>query len=249
MKNTIAASFSIKFLLTSIIIIVSGLFFLNNNFGKNYYAGDPVIIDSDITLAKALENITIPDSIKKNLVIVDVNYFSFDKRLHKGQLVIRKELAADIKAIFKEVEYSHFPVEKVIPIVKYNWSDDASMEDNNSSAFNYRTIKGSKVMSFHSKGQAIDINPLINPEIKHGEVSPAGGVYDTTKPGTITINSIVFKAFIKRGWQWGGQWHSYKDYQHFEKANVNDDNIAAKGNTVIPFKHAVIKAKKSIKKH
>ncbi|HAX73596.1 MAG TPA: hypothetical protein DCY20_08730, partial [Firmicutes bacterium] len=25
------------------------------------------------------------------------------------------------------------------------------------------------------------------------------------------------EAFVSRGWTWGGDWNSLKDYQHFEK--------------------------------
>jgi hypothetical protein len=28
----------------------------------------------------------------------------------------------------------------------------------------------------------------------------------------------VVKAFAKRGWKWGGNWKSLKDYQHFSKS-------------------------------
>jgi len=91
------------------------------------------------------------------------------------------------------------------------------MEDNNSSAFNYRKVKNTKLISSHAKGIAIDINPLLNPQIKHGRVTPPAIVYDPSKPGTLTAHSIVVRAFIKRGWQWGGLWQTTKDYQHFEK--------------------------------
>lgn len=38
-----------------------------------------------------------------------------------------------------------------------------SMEDNNSSAFNYRPIEGTDRPSKHALGTAIDINTLYNP--------------------------------------------------------------------------------------
>ena len=244
MKNLISGFAGKKLPSAVKLFTVLTLICVITNIGKSNITGDPVVTDSDLTLKQALENITVPDSIKKNLTLVDVWYFSFDKRLHKGQLVIRKELANDIKEIFNEIENSHYPVNKVIPIVKYNWNDDSSMADNNTSAFNYRVIKGTKVISFHAKGQAIDINPFLNPQVKRGVVSPAGAVYDASKPGTIKINSVVYKAFIKRGWQWGGNWHSLKDYQHFEKADLNNDNINIKGNTTLPFKSSIHKLKK-----
>jgi len=217
MKYITAALLYKIILFISIVTIVPSVIFINNNFGINYYQKDTVIIDSDITLSQALANNSIPDALKNKLDIVGVYYYAFDNKLHKGQIVIRKELSKDIKEIFMEIKDSHFPINKVVPIIKYNWSDIASMEDNNSSAFNYRNVKSTKLISSHAKGIAIDINPLLNPQIKHGRVTPPAIVYDPSKPGTLTAHSIVVRAFIKRGWQWGGLWQTTKDYQHFEK--------------------------------
>ncbi|MDU6249150.1 MAG: M15 family metallopeptidase [Paeniclostridium sordellii] len=33
----------------------------------------------------------------------------------------------------------------------------------------------------------------------------------------IKKGDACYEAFIKRGWTWGGDWKSLKDYQHFEK--------------------------------
>jgi hypothetical protein len=35
--------------------------------------------------------------------------------------------------------------------------------------------------------------------------------------GTIEPDSKIVKAFKERGWTWGGDWKSLKDYQHFQK--------------------------------
>jgi hypothetical protein len=194
------------------------LIYLSHVHQANFEKVDSVIVDSDYSLKQALEGVPIPAYIKDNLVIVDVNYYSFDNKLHRGQVIVSKDLSGNIKEIFNKIEEAHFPVGKVIPIIKYSWSDMLSMEDNNTTAFNYRNVKSTKLTSAHSLGRAIDINPVLNPQIKHGIVLPPGVVYDPSKPGTLTMNSIVVKAFIKRGWQWGGRWQSTKDYQHFEKA-------------------------------
>ena len=175
------------------------------------------IKDCDYTLDEALTGVEIPRNIKKDLCIVSVKYYSFDGKLHEGQLVIFKDLKTDIISIFNELEKEKFPVAKIIPVVAYNWSDSASMEDNNTSAFNYRLVKGTDRLSNHALGKAIDINPQLNPQIKKDEVLPVNGSYEPGKPGTITKNSIVVNAFKKKGWVWGGEWESSKDYQHFEK--------------------------------
>jgi hypothetical protein len=178
---------------------------------------EEVIIDSSYSLNEALEGIEVPESIRVELALVDVEYFSFDKKLHRGQIVIHKKLVDDIQKIFMLIKENKFPVEKVIPIVKYNWSDNESMLDNNTSAFNYRLVAGTNRVSNHSYGQAIDINPFQNPHIKNGIYSPKGSKYSVKTSGTIYDNHFIVNEFKKLGWDWGGDWTSPKDYQHFEK--------------------------------
>lgn len=179
-----------------------------------------VIIDSNLTFEESVGGLEFPEEIKNNLKLVEVFYYSLDNKLHKGQIVIHKDVEKEIKEIFKQIEKSKFPVDKVIPICKYNWSDSASMADNNTSAFNYRIIKGTKKLSFHSYGIAIDINPFLNPWVKGNEFDPPYAKYKPDEPGTLTGSSEVVKLFKDRGWQWGGDWKSYQDYQHFDKESV-----------------------------
>lgn len=178
---------------------------------------ESVIIDSDMTFDEAIAGINIPESIKNNLILIDVQYYSFDDKLHQGQLLVHKSAAKDLIEIFELIKEIKFPVQKVVPIVKYGWNDDVSMRANNTSAFNYRKLRDANIVSYHSKGLAIDINPLQNPHIKRGKTIPEGAVYDKSQPGTLTDSSRVVKEFRKRGWMWGGFWRSSKDYQHFEK--------------------------------
>lgn len=178
-----------------------------------------IIVDCNYTFEEAVTGIEIPNSILKQLTIIDVEYYSFDDRIHKGQLVVNKKAANDLKEIFSFIKTSKFPIEKVIPVVKYKWSDTVSMRENNTTSFNYRNVKGYRVLSAHSYGMAIDINPVQNPHIKRNTIEPANGKYDIKKRGTILRDSKLVQEFVKRGWQWGGRWRSSKDYQHFEKKN------------------------------
>ncbi|HKI78814.1 MAG TPA: M15 family metallopeptidase [Ignavibacteriaceae bacterium] len=176
-----------------------------------------IITDCNYTLEEALSGKDIPEEIKADQRIVEVYYFSFDNKLHKGQVVIQKDLVEDIKWIFEKIKGNEFPVDKVIPVVKFNWSDEKSMKANNSSAFNYRFIANTTKLSNHSTGRAIDINPWQNPQIINGTTFPSGAKYQPDKKGTITKNSIIVKLFKEKGWNWGGDWKTRVDYQHFEK--------------------------------
>ena len=186
---------------------------------QNVQDDKEIEVDCEYTFEEAIAGLEIPGWIKKNLVLLNVEYYSFDDKLHRGQIILHKRAEKDVREIFEKIKSIKFPVNKVVPAVRYNWSDEASMNDNNTSAFNYRKVKGQKVLSAHSYGLAIDINPLQNPHIKRNTVQPVNGKYDVKAPGTILKNSTIVQEFRKRGWQWGGTWRSSKDYQHFEKKN------------------------------
>lgn len=142
-------------------------------------------------------------------------------RRHKGEIVCHKTIAADLLDIFRELYKEKYPIERIRLIDDYDGDDDKSMRDNNTSAFNYRRVAGSKKLSKHSMGMAIDINPLYNPMVKRGKVSPdiSRRYADRSLPFEykITKDDPCVKAFKKHGFRWGGDWKSLKDYQHFEK--------------------------------
>ncbi|GIK61694.1 MAG: M15 family metallopeptidase [Ignavibacteriota bacterium] len=207
-----------KFSITRTLILLTVVFLVFNfDNAQSQKSESESVIDSDLNFEEAVAGISVPDGTIENLRIVDIYYYGFDDKLHKGQLVVHKDVVLDIIEIFEFIRESHFPVEKVIPISQYNWSDEKSMKDNNTSAFNYRFISGTRVISNHASGLAIDINPRLNPYIKNGSSLPANCIYDTTKTGTISASSQLVNEFKQRGWQWGGDWKSLKDYQHFEK--------------------------------
>lgn len=176
------------------------------------------IVDSQMTFEEAILGSRAPKEIIDSLVLINVLYYSFDNRLHKGQLLVSKDVAKEINEIFRIILETKFPIEKVIPIVNYDWSDSISMEENNTSAFNYRFVTGTNRLSLHSFGRAIDINPFFNPVVhKDGRTEPKRAVYDPNKAGTFTKDNVIVKEFLKRGWRWGGLFSSYKDYHHFDK--------------------------------
>jgi hypothetical protein len=138
-------------------------------------------------------------------------------------LVIDKDLAGDIEFAFEEALKEKFPIYSVIPISHNSfrkngrWDDNASMEANNTSCFNYRRITGGQNLSLHALGRAIDINPVQNPYINGNMSLPINSGYDPAVDGTLTNDSVIVKSLISRGWEWGGNWTSLKDYQHLEK--------------------------------
>lgn len=184
---------------------------------SSYSATEEIIVDSNMTFEQAIQGSSAPKHIIDSLVLIDVLYISDDKKIHKGQLLINKVVEKDVREIFDMMLEMQFIVKKVIPINIYNWSDDESMEDNNTSAFNYRFIAGTKRLSNHSFGRAVDINPKWNPVIyKNGKMSPKNGSYDSKRPGTFHIEHPVVNEFKARKWRWGGQFNKYRDMHHFD---------------------------------
>jgi hypothetical protein len=158
----------------------------------------------------------------ERLSYLTVDHWGFDHRVHRGELIVDTEIATEVLEIFRELFGARFPIEKMHLIDVYGGSDDESMADNNTSAFNCRWVTGHRgVFSQHSYGRAIDINPRINPYVSNKSVKPAAGqqYVDRTQtvPGIILAGDVVVTAFKSRGWIWGGGWKSIKDYQHFEK--------------------------------
>jgi peptidoglycan L-alanyl-D-glutamate endopeptidase CwlK len=183
------------------------------------------IIDSRMTEKEAFDGLDskCPPDIRKRQKVVKLKYYSSDGKIHQGQLVIDAELKNDIKKVFALALKERFPIYSVIPISDKRfrkdgrWDDELSMEANNTSAFNYREITGGGRLSNHAYGRAIDINTFQNPYIKGDIVLPHGAKYDPSIAGTLTSDNPIVRAFLGLGWDWGGNWTSPKDYQHFEK--------------------------------
>lgn len=139
-----------------------------------------------------------------------------------GTIIVHMDAVDTITDAFRAAYTDGFPIYSLTPIHEYHGDDNASMAANNTSAFNCRRVSGSSAWSEHAYGTAIDINPLWNPYVTKAKVFPHEGrpYTDRTsaKPGMITLDSSLTKAFLKNGWGWGGTWRKTKDYQHFSKS-------------------------------
>ena len=195
------------------------------------YAADkkPIFTSDKIpeTMAKEMTGLSWQpnDNIQiSDLRLITVTLWGFDDKPHTGEMIVHKTVTKELLDIFKELYKKKYPIEKMNRIDKYNADDNLSMVDNNSSAFCYRVMTGSNKISKHSYGVAIDINPLQNPYIKGRYIAPIEGMSyanrENKRKGMIYKDDDCYKAFTKRGWIWGGEWESVKDYQHFEKKEI-----------------------------
>ena len=168
------------------------------------------------------EDCTVP---REDLRYVHVRHMGFDGEAKDGELVVNKAIADDVLAIFEELYKADYPIEKVRLVDEYDADDEASMSDNNSSAFNFRFISHTTRISRHGLGMAVDINTRYNPYVKTGDgklsIEPANGAdyVDRSKdfPHKIDHEDLCYKLFKEHGFTWGGDWTHSKDYQHFER--------------------------------
>lgn len=185
---------------------------------KQVYIPDTIIVDCNYSFEEAVKGTKAPDSVISQLDLITVKYYSMDGKIHQGQLLTNKKISAELRDVFEYMLKIKFPVKRVIPIVKYNWNDDLSMQDNNTYSFCYRNVSFSK----HAKGLAVDINPFQNPVRWRSDYSfrkdkPEGATYNPDAPGTFYPENQVVLKFKELGFRWGRTFRRNNDDHHFEK--------------------------------
>ena len=153
------------------------------------------------------------------LRLLRLGYWGFDGRPRVGLLVVRDRVARDVVTVFRRLYAARFPIRRLRKVDAYRGSDDASMAADNTSGFNCRFVSGTRRWSQHAYGEAIDVNPVENPYVQGGRVSPpAARRYldrSDVRPGMAVAGGVLVRAFSAVGWRWGGRWAGSADYQHF----------------------------------
>jgi hypothetical protein len=147
-----------------------------------------------------------------DLSVVKLRYWGFDDKAHIGALIVHQSLAKEVIEIFQALFAQRFPIQSIAP----------QYSTNQTAAFNCREVTDQRgIISQHTFGRAIDINPMINPYVKGSLIIPEGAKSHIDRKqlekGKISPNSFVTLLFAKYGWDWGGNWYDLQDYQHFEK--------------------------------
>lgn len=158
----------------------------------------------------------------RDLRIIRMTYWGFDRKPHSGQLMVHRDVAHSVVGAFRRLYDNRFPIRRMRLIEAYRGSDDKSMANDNTSAFNCRPVTGTtNRYSVHSYGRAIDVNPVENPYVRGRTVLPRAGAKflnrSNVRPGMIVRRSVVVTAFRKGHMGWGGDYRTLEDYQHFER--------------------------------
>lgn len=173
--------------------------------------------------------VSCPPEIIAKQVSLEVSFWGFDGKDHRGIIEINKDGAEDIKAFFEAAQKLGFPFERILPASapEFNWDDNKLMAANITSGFNYRVIAGTAHLSLHSQGLAFDVNPKQNPYIRYENnnklIHPEGAVWDAAKPGTLHSSHPLVQLMTQKGWEWGGSWlpeNGKVDYQHFQLSSA-----------------------------
>ena len=163
---------------------------------------------------------------RTSLRYLKVIHYDGKGNIRKGEMVCNKRIANDLVAIFRELFAHRYPIERMCLIDDFDAVDERSMRANNSTCFCFRLVRGSAKLSGHARGMAVDINPLYNPYYrKYADgrvvVQPSNALRYCDRradfPYKIDRGDLLYKVFVRHGFRWGGDWHSLKDYQHFEK--------------------------------
>lgn len=167
---------------------------------------------------------------------IQVSYIDFSGKInHNGEILVLDVAVESVKQIFGQLLAIKFPINSIINIEKFDYDDEKSMSANNSSAFNHRYIAGTKILSIHSYGLAIDINPTQNPYLtifsaNQGliECHPKNGLdylnRTNLRPGMVEPIVDIFK---NNGFSvWGGKWNKPLDYHHFQTSRFVAEMLA-----------------------
>jgi D-alanyl-D-alanine carboxypeptidase len=160
----------------------------------------------------------------RDLRAVDVSYWNFEGEVRTGPLIVNEMVAEDVLWVFRRLFRARFPIKHIVLPPRWRPPTPADYWDRRptspTAAFNCRPATGSTTLSQHSYGWAIDINPLQNPYVR----SDGTTLRHIAKPyrdrslhreGMIHDGDVVVRSFAAIGWEWGGHWHTLKDYMHF----------------------------------
>lgn len=177
----------------------------------------------------------------ERLAVVRFSYIDFSGVQHAdGEVMVLAAVAPEVGQLFHQLHQRRFPLARARLIEHYQGDDAASMQANNTSAFNNREITGGGPPSLHAYGLAIDINPLQNPYLQAdaqgaARISPPAGIAYLNrlanrpgKPARPGMAEPVVRLFAQHGFTvWGGYWDAPIDYQHFQFSRASAERLAA----------------------
>ncbi|CCM62024.1 hypothetical protein BN381_10255 [Candidatus Microthrix parvicella RN1] len=163
------------------------------------------------------------------LVVLEPTFLDLNGAPRRGTILVARAKAETLGRAFGELYSAGFRIERM-DIWAAWWArlDPAAGElVNNTVGFSCRKLQSGS-WSRHSFGEAIDINPVINPYSHRKYVFPKHPTIDYTqrrtrgkaRVGEVAPYGPVTSAFWRLRWNWGGDWLTTKDWMHFSAPNA-----------------------------
>jgi poly-gamma-glutamate synthesis protein (capsule biosynthesis protein) len=151
------------------------------------------------------------------LAYLRLAHVTFDGGVAIGELLVAAAIKARTVELFRRLYALGFPIRQMKLVDDLGADDERSMSADNTSAFNFRMVAGTQILSQHARGLAIDINPVENPWRKPDRLLPpeGAGFADRTliRPGMFVRPGPVIAAIDELGFEWGGDWnHAWDDH-------------------------------------
>jgi hypothetical protein len=159
------------------------------------------------------------------LRVLTVRHVGFDRRAHRGRLVVNRRAARPLAGVFRRLYRIRFPI-RHMGFYDFYVRRASDRPQDVTASFQCRQAvpspctggSGTGTWSMHAYGLAVDLNPRENPYVGCGQSNdPAARSYrnrSRSRPGM--VGGRVVRAFAAIGWGWGGAWSgNTKDYMHF----------------------------------
>lgn len=158
----------------------------------------------------------------EDLVRIDLVHHDFAGQVRPGKLIVHRRHADSVVSVFSTLFELGYPIVSVVPIGELPEGAEDEPGYSNTSGFHCRFVEGTTRWSEHAVGNAVDLNPHVNPIIRGDDIWPIGSEpyadRSREEPGMITEGDPVVAAFDAIEWGWGGRWQTLKDYHHFSSS-------------------------------
>lgn len=146
------------------------------------------------------------------LRLIRINYWGFDGYRYRGEIVVNAAIVGKTVGALRGMYAGKYPLRRLYRVDRFGWSntlrganDYASMARDNTSAFNCRGVVGNpSVLSPHSRGRAIDVNPWENPYASRRGIVPNTYWYLRSAPRIAWTSSShpVLRIWLRHGFRW-----------------------------------------------
>ena len=203
------------------------------------------IVVGDDVYNRIINKSYVPNDFIKleDLAYLKFLHYDYEDKVRVGEMIVNRRISDIVLTMLARLFEARYQIKSFKLVDDYfetdeddrNVVDTRSIADNNSYAFFYRKIYGTDRLSNHSSGYAIDINPRENPYLPfrngkydYSNLTPEEIEYLTHreegKKHVIVHSDLVYQLFDQNGFEWGGDWPTTKDYQHFEVDNERFKN-------------------------